>query len=70
MNGKPLARPPKVMAKEAQLLSAQLLRDGIIKHHEVLSLDMMNNALLALYNMGAVKKEKRYSLYFQNFTSY
>ncbi|XP_041353504.1 dihydroxyacetone phosphate acyltransferase-like isoform X2 [Gigantopelta aegis] len=59
VNGKPLARPPKVMAKEAQLLSAQLLRDGIIKYHEVLSLDMMNNALLALYNMGAVKKEKR-----------
>ncbi|XP_067681176.1 dihydroxyacetone phosphate acyltransferase-like [Haliotis asinina] len=59
VNGKPLARPPKVMTREAQLLSARLLRDGTIKHHEILSLDMMTNALHSLYIMGAVRREKR-----------
>ena len=58
-HGKPLAKVPKTIAKDAQSLSARLLRDGYIKHMEVLSLDMMNNALHALYHLGAVTKEKR-----------
>ncbi|KAK3576755.1 hypothetical protein CHS0354_014568 [Potamilus streckersoni] len=58
-HGKPLAKPPKVITKEAQNLSATLLRMGAFKHMEVLSLDMMNNGLQSLYHMGAVQKDKR-----------
>ena len=58
-HGKPLVKLPKAITKEAQSLSAQLLRDGRLKQMEVLSLDMMNNSLHALYSLGAVHKEKR-----------
>ncbi|XP_060070929.1 dihydroxyacetone phosphate acyltransferase-like [Ylistrum balloti] len=59
VHGKPKAKTPKVIAKEAQMLSARLLRDGAVKHLEVLSLDILNNGLHALFHMNAVSKEKR-----------
>lgn len=42
------------------MLSAQLIRDGHVKHKEILSLDILNNSLHSLYHLGAVHKEKRY----------
>ncbi|WAR19959.1 GNPAT-like protein, partial [Mya arenaria] len=42
-HGKPLVKLPKAISKEAQILSARLLREGHLKHKEILSLDMMNN---------------------------
>ena len=59
-HGKPLAKPPKAIAKEAQILASRLLRDGLIRHLEVLSLDLINNGLLALHHMDAARKEKRF----------
>ncbi|KAH3844317.1 hypothetical protein DPMN_086575 [Dreissena polymorpha] len=58
-HGKPLVKLPKTISKEAQVLSAQLIRDGHVKRKEILSLDMMSNSLQALYDLGAVHKEKR-----------
>ncbi|KAK3093246.1 hypothetical protein FSP39_013175 [Pinctada imbricata] len=58
-NNKPVAKPPKTIAKDAQMLAARLLRDGHIRNLEVLSLDILNNGLHALYHMGAARKEKR-----------
>ena len=58
-HGKPLVKLPKTIAKDAQALSARLLREGAVKHMEILSLDMMSNSLHALYHLGAVHKEKR-----------
>lgn len=58
-HGKPLAKPPKVIAKEAQAVSARLLREGAFRNMEVLSLDILSNGLHALYHMGVVSKEKR-----------
>ena len=58
-HGKPLVKLPKTIAKDAQSLSAKLLREDAVKHMEILSLDMMNNSLHALYHLGAVHKEKR-----------
>ncbi|ESO96500.1 hypothetical protein LOTGIDRAFT_159917 [Lottia gigantea] len=59
VHGKPLSKPPKSIIKDAQSLSARLITEGVIRHYEVLSLDMMNNALNSFYFMGAVRKEKR-----------
>lgn len=59
-HGKPLVKLPKAISKEAQMLSAQLIRDGHVKHKEILSLDILNNSLHSLYHLGAVHKEKRY----------
>lgn len=58
-HGKPLAKPPKSIAKESQILGSRLLREGNIKHLEVLSLDLLSNGIHALYHMGAARKEKR-----------
>ena len=58
-HGKPIAKPPKVIAKETQVLGSRLLRDGQIRHLEVLSLDLLNNGLHSLYHMDAARKEKR-----------
>ncbi|KAK6997966.1 dihydroxyacetone phosphate acyltransferase [Biomphalaria glabrata] len=58
--GKPLAKTQKTVVKETQMLTARLLQEGVIKqHYEILSLDMMNNGLQALFHMGAVIKERR-----------
>lgn len=59
VSAKPLARTQKSITKEMQALCARLLQEETIHHHEVLSLDMANNCLHALYHMGGVCKEKR-----------
>ena len=57
---KPLARTQKSLTREMQVLSTRLLQEETIRHFEVLSLDMANNCLNALYHMGGVSKEKRW----------
>jgi len=57
--GKPLAQTQKTLVKGAQALTARLLQEGRVKHFEMLSLDMMNNGLHALFTMGGVCKERR-----------
>lgn len=59
-HGKPLAKPPKSITKESQILGSRLLREGQIRHLEVLSLDLLSNGINSLHQMGAVRKEKRY----------
>lgn len=56
---KPLARTQKSLTKELQVLAARLLQEETIRHYEILSLDMANNCLHALYQMGGISKEKR-----------
>ncbi|RUS83045.1 hypothetical protein EGW08_009184 [Elysia chlorotica] len=57
--GKPLAKTQKNLVKEAQMLTARLLQEGVVKHYEMLSLDLMGNGLHALFAMGGVSKERR-----------
>uniref|UniRef100_A0A0B6ZSK3 Phospholipid/glycerol acyltransferase domain-containing protein n=2 Tax=Arion vulgaris TaxID=1028688 RepID=A0A0B6ZSK3_9EUPU len=57
--GKPLAKTQKMLVKEAQMLTARLLQEGVVRHYEMLSLDMMNNGLQALFYMGGISKERR-----------
>lgn len=59
VSAKPLARTQKSLTREMQALCARLLQEETIHHHEVLSLDMANNCLHALYHLGGVSKEKR-----------
>lgn len=56
---KPMAKPAKMITKEAQMVVARLLREQLIKHPETLSLDLLNNGLMALCNINALHKEKR-----------
>ena len=58
-HGRPLARKAKLIAKDAQQLGVRLLQDAIIKHYEVLSLDILGNGLNAISLMKAMYKDKR-----------
>lgn len=59
VSAKPMAKTQKSLAKEMQELCARLLQEGTISHYEVLSLDIANNSLHALFHMGGISKEKR-----------
>ena len=59
VHGRPLPKQPKAIAKDAQTLATRLLQDGVLKHHEVLSLDMLGNALNALVDLKTMHKDKR-----------
>ncbi|KAK7103571.1 dihydroxyacetone phosphate acyltransferase-like [Littorina saxatilis] len=56
---KPLARTQKTLTREMQVLAARLIQEETIRHFEILSLDMANNCLHALFHMGGISKEKR-----------
>ena len=58
-HGRPLARKAKLITKDAQQLGIRLLQDSLIKHYEVLSLDLLGNGLNAISLMNAMYKDKR-----------
>lgn len=60
IQGKPLPRKPKNFTKEAQKVALRLLQENVIRHYEILSLDLLGNGLLALVEMGCMYKDKRY----------
>ena len=57
--GRSLPKKPKPLAYEAQRMVFTLVEDGTLKHMEVLSMDLLNNALISLVNMNAIFKDKR-----------
>ena len=59
VNGRTLAKPAKELVKNAQILAKQLIQKGVVKHCEIMSLDLLNNGLSALASMGALFKDKR-----------
>ncbi|KAI0215209.1 hypothetical protein LSAT2_032715 [Lamellibrachia satsuma] len=59
IQGKPLPRKPKNFTKEAQKVALRLLQENVIRHYEILSLDLLGNGLLALVEMGCMYKDKR-----------
>ncbi|XP_064623219.1 dihydroxyacetone phosphate acyltransferase-like [Lineus longissimus] len=56
---RPIAKQYKHILKESQALVTRLLQEGVVKHFEMLSLDMLGNGLNAIIEMGAVTKQKR-----------
>ena len=59
IQGKPLPRKPKNFSKEAQKVAVRLLQENVIRHYEILSLDLLGNGLLALVEMGCMYKDRR-----------
>ena len=60
LHGRPVPKKPKAIARDAQKLGIRLLQENVLKHHEVLSLDLLSNGLNALVDMGAMFKDKRW----------
>ncbi len=61
IHGRPLAAPPKKIIKYAQLLAVDLIQENVIRHYEILSLDILGNALGILTDMGAMHRDKRWA---------
>jgi len=59
VHGRPLAVKPRVLVLGAQRLSLNLLQDSVVRHYEILSLDILNNGLTALKGMGAMYADRR-----------
>ena len=58
-HGRPLPKKPKQIAQDAQKLGIALIQEGVVKHYEVLSLDLLSNGLAALADIGVMYKDKR-----------
>ena len=59
MNGKPCAKRYDEVTRDVQRLIIRLLQEGVVKHYEMLSLNMLGNGFMAITEMGAVRKERR-----------
>lgn len=59
VNGRPLPKKQPVLARDAQQLGIRLLQENLVKHYEILSLDIISNGLTVLADLGAVYRDKR-----------
>lgn len=59
VHGRPLPKKPKEIAQDVQNLVVYLLQQRIISHYEILSLDLINNALKTLIDLNAMHKDRR-----------
>ena len=59
IQGRPLPKKPKVITKDAQRVALHLVQEHLVRHYEVLSLDLIGNGLAVLSDMGAMYKDKR-----------
>ena len=57
IHGRPLPKKPKEIAKEAQNLGIRLVQENVLRHYEVLSLDLLGNALSSLNDFGAMYRD-------------
>lgn len=60
VHGRPLPKRPKDLTKDVQRLAIRLLEESAVKHYEILSLDLINNGILMLMDLGTMYKDKRY----------
>lgn len=59
VHGRPLPKRPKDLTKDVQRLAIRLLEESAVKHYEILSLDLINNGILMLMDLGTMYKDKR-----------
>ncbi len=59
VNGRPLPKKQPALARDAQQLAVRLLQENVVKHYEILSLDIISNGLSVLADLGAVYRDKR-----------
>lgn len=59
VHGRPLPKRAKDLTKDVQKLAIRLLEENAVKHYEILSLDLINNGILMLMDIGTMYKDKR-----------
>jgi len=59
VHGRALPKRPKDLARDIQQLAARLLEENAVRHYEILSMDLIGNALVMLDNLQALYKDKR-----------
>ena len=57
--GRPLAKRQKDLASEIQSSALALVETGATNHHEILSLDLINNTMSSFIELKALTKDRR-----------
>ena len=59
VHGRALPKRPKDLSRDIQQLAVRLLEENAVRHYEILSMDLIGNALTMLSSMKALHKDKR-----------
>jgi len=66
VHGRALPKRPKDLSRDIQQLALRLLEDGAVRHYEILSMELIGNALAVLADLNSLFKDKRYLLAFDS----
>jgi glycerone phosphate O-acyltransferase len=59
VHGRVLPKRPKDLSRNVQSLAVRLVEEGVVRHYEVLSLDVIANGLATLVDLNTMYKDKR-----------
>ena len=60
VHGRALPKRPKDLSRDIQRLAVRLLEENAVRHYEILSMDLIGNALTMLANLNTLYSDKRY----------
>ena len=59
VHGRALPKRPKDVSRDIQQLAIRLVEQNAVRHYEVLSMDLIGNALAMLADLKALYKDKQ-----------
>jgi len=60
VHGRALPKRPKDLSQDIQQLALQLLEQSAVRHYEIMSMDLIGNALTVLADLNTLFRDKRY----------
>jgi len=60
VHGRALPKRPKDLSRDIQQLAIRLLEENAVRHYEILSMELIGNALAMLADLKSLFKDKRY----------
>jgi len=59
VHGRALPKRPKDLSQDIQQFAMRLLEENLVRHYEILSMDLIGNALAMLADLKTLYKDKR-----------
>jgi len=63
VHGRALPKRPKDLARDIQQLGLCLLEENAVRHYDILSMDLIGNALAMLADLKTLYKDKRWTIF-------
>ena len=63
VHGRALPKRPKDLARDIQQLGLRLLEENAVRHYDILSMDLIGNALAMLADLKTLYKDKRWTIF-------